>query len=279
MAIPQGIRIATLALLAAAVAGCHNYVNIPGQPGDALASNNPKWQNVRLAGAVAVDAAVEQRGLEGPLIVRVPASLDPQVRSRWLNDLTLLDLPVVHVVGRGEDATGRTAVQYGPQQVLPPNAPTPEPAAVVYDDEPVTMEPEPIPGDTAVARAIGEFGPTVVDPDRPQEADLTPSEPVRRRPDPPATESPSASARQAVEPGRAAVPVARPLTGDETLLEIEEIRLRGARGSVDIIRPGHDGVPQLVTVTLNWDPLKRWEAEGVRVWRVPVEQALTRSGQ
>ncbi len=52
------------------------------------------------------------------------------------------------------------------------------------------------------------------------------------------------------------------------------IRIRGTQGEVDIARPVGDGVDQLVTVYLDWQPLKGWEAFRLHVWRgVPVDES------
>lgn len=52
------------------------------------------------------------------------------------------------------------------------------------------------------------------------------------------------------------------------------IRIRGTEGEVDIARPVGDGVDQLVTVYLDWQPLKGWEAFRLHVWRgVPVDES------
>ena len=45
------------------------------------------------------------------------------------------------------------------------------------------------------------------------------------------------------------------------------VRIRGTQGEVDIARPVGDGVDQLVTVYLDWQPLNGWEAFRVHVWR------------
>tara|TARA_R110002111_G_scaffold145060_1_gene211515 strand:- start:461 stop:964 length:504 start_codon:yes stop_codon:yes gene_type:complete len=55
------------------------------------------------------------------------------------------------------------------------------------------------------------------------------------------------------------------------------VRIRGNQGEVDIARPVGDGVDQLVTVYLDWQPLKGWEAFRLHVWRgVPVDESTTR---
>jgi len=75
--------------------------------------------------------------------------------------------------------------------------------------------------------------------------------------------------------------------GDQALSPFEEdvqdvagivfakgVRIRGNLGEVDIARPVGDGVDQLVTVYLDWQPLKGWEAFRLHVWRgVPVDES------
>jgi len=52
------------------------------------------------------------------------------------------------------------------------------------------------------------------------------------------------------------------------------VRIRGYEAEVDIARPVGDGVDQLVTVYLDWQPLKGWEAFRLHVWRgVPVDES------
>ena len=62
------------------------------------------------------------------------------------------------------------------------------------------------------------------------------------------------------------------------VLEVRRLRIRGWVAQVDIIRPfaasQPDGLKQLVTVDLKWSPFSEWHVEGVRVWRISVDQAL-----
>jgi len=45
------------------------------------------------------------------------------------------------------------------------------------------------------------------------------------------------------------------------------VRIRGAKGEVDVARPIGDGIDQLVTVYLTWKPLSGWQADSVHTWR------------
>jgi hypothetical protein len=65
------------------------------------------------------------------------------------------------------------------------------------------------------------------------------------------------------------------------VLEVRRLRLRGWIAQVDIVRPFSaaqpDGLKQLATVDLKWSPITDWHVEGVRIWRISVDQALKQS--
>jgi hypothetical protein len=66
----------------------------------------------------------------------------------------------------------------------------------------------------------------------------------------------------------------------EPFMEIRQVRIRGSNAEVDIIRPftvaDPEGYRQVVTVTLKWDPVAKWQAERLRAWRISVDQAMRR---
>lgn len=66
--------------------------------------------------------------------------------------------------------------------------------------------------------------------------------------------------------------------GSLPVLEVRRLRIRGWVAQVDIVRPfsasDPAGLKQLVTVDLKWAPISEWHVEGVRVWRISVDQAL-----
>ncbi len=63
-----------------------------------------------------------------------------------------------------------------------------------------------------------------------------------------------------------------PFDGGEasTVVQVTSVRLRGFRGSVDVIRPGRTGVRQLVTVDLKYDAAKGWSATDTRFLNAPI---------
>jgi len=67
---------------------------------------------------------------------------------------------------------------------------------------------------------------------------------------------------------------------NEGVVFAKGVRLRAARGEVDVARPVGDGIDQLVTVYLSWKPLGGWEVDRVHAWRgVPIgEQGMPSVG-
>ncbi len=67
---------------------------------------------------------------------------------------------------------------------------------------------------------------------------------------------------------------------DLPIIEVKNIRVRGQDARVDIVWPGEadeehaDPQPQAVTVSMHWHPFKGWVSQRVRVWRLPIEEAL-----
>ena len=56
-----------------------------------------------------------------------------------------------------------------------------------------------------------------------------------------------------------------------TVLEVEQIRVRGTSAEVDVIRPRNGDVRQRVTVELSRPPFSKWAADRIYVWRGRVE--------
>jgi hypothetical protein len=61
-------------------------------------------------------------------------------------------------------------------------------------------------------------------------------------------------------------------------MEIRQVRIRGSNAEVDIIRPfsvaDPEGFQHVVTVTLKWDAVAKWQAERLRAWRTSVDRAM-----
>lgn len=78
-----------------------------------------------------------------------------------------------------------------------------------------------------------------------------------------------------IVPPPATMPVDRPV------IDINQVRIRGWTAQIDIIRPWNadqpEGVRQVVTTDLKWDPVSHWQVEQLRVWRTSVDTALRRS--
>jgi len=82
----------------------------------------------------------------------------------------------------------------------------------------------------------------------------------------------SKGAMWSAEPVDAAIPV----------LEVRQVRLRGWRAQVDVIRPASVGDMnhrELVTVYLKSYPVGGWAVQNLRVWRGSLEDALRESAQ
>ena len=64
-------------------------------------------------------------------------------------------------------------------------------------------------------------------------------------------------------------------------LDVRQIFIRGWKAQVDVVRPVSPGQPnglqQLTTVYLKYDPVANWYIDGIRVWRLSVDQALLQS--
>lgn len=77
------------------------------------------------------------------------------------------------------------------------------------------------------------------------------------------------------QPAPAPEPAAAP---DGPEFDVKQVRVRGWRAEVDIVRPAEVSAPagrlQLVTVDLQYDPVAGWNTRQIRVWRTSVEKAL-----
>ncbi len=66
--------------------------------------------------------------------------------------------------------------------------------------------------------------------------------------------------------------------GNLPTLHVAQVRVRGMKGEVDVVRPSDttkvDSPSQLVTVYLNWHFFDGWMVDRVRPWHIPVDQAL-----
>jgi len=64
-------------------------------------------------------------------------------------------------------------------------------------------------------------------------------------------------------------------------LDLRRVNIRGTYAWVDIIRPWDPAAPSgprhLFTVYLQWEITTGWRADDTRIWRVPVDEALTQS--
>jgi len=63
-------------------------------------------------------------------------------------------------------------------------------------------------------------------------------------------------------------------TGEYTLIEIREVRVRGGTAQIDIVRPGTTLARELVTVTLKWKAIGGWIYRSSKVWGID----MTRPG-
>jgi len=65
------------------------------------------------------------------------------------------------------------------------------------------------------------------------------------------------------------------------VIDVRQIRIRGWRASVDVIRPispaNPDAGQQVVTVDLKHDVIAGWGVESMRTWRTSVDKALLQS--
>ena len=61
-------------------------------------------------------------------------------------------------------------------------------------------------------------------------------------------------------------------TGEYTLIEVREVKVRGGTAEVDIVRPGTTVARELVTVTLKWKALDGWVYRGSKVWGIDMSQ-------
>lgn len=62
-------------------------------------------------------------------------------------------------------------------------------------------------------------------------------------------------------------------------LNARQVRVRGWYAQVDVIRTLSDNNPQLITVDLKWNPVDGWLSQRLRLWRIPVEEALIQSAR
>ena len=62
------------------------------------------------------------------------------------------------------------------------------------------------------------------------------------------------------------------------VIQVRQVRIRGWRAEVDLIRPSHFQMPpgphQLTTVSLKWDPGAGWQSQHVQLWSIGVREAL-----
>lgn len=61
-------------------------------------------------------------------------------------------------------------------------------------------------------------------------------------------------------------------TGEYTLIEIREVRVRGGTAQVDIVRPGTTVARELVTVTLKWKAIGGWIYRSSKVWGIDMSR-------
>jgi hypothetical protein len=79
---------------------------------------------------------------------------------------------------------------------------------------------------------------------------------------------------------RATLPFEGDTASSHGVVSVQGVRLRAARGEVDIARPVGDGIDQLVTVYLSWKPLGGWQVDRVHAWRgVPVNEQSAPTSQ
>ncbi|MCX5659526.1 MAG: hypothetical protein NTW19_07355 [Planctomycetota bacterium] len=80
---------------------------------------------------------------------------------------------------------------------------------------------------------------------------------------------------EVIVPPPAVMPVDRPV------LDVNQVRIRGWTAQIDIVRPFDydqpEGVKQVVTAYMKWDPVSHWQIEQLRVWRTSVETALRKA--
>lgn len=90
-----------------------------------------------------------------------------------------------------------------------------------------------------------------------------------------ATAPASKAALDVIVPPPATMPVDRPV------VDVRQVRIRGWTAQIDVVRPldgdQPQGVHQVVTAYLKWDPVSHWQAEQIRAWRTSVDTALIRS--
>lgn len=55
--------------------------------------------------------------------------------------------------------------------------------------------------------------------------------------------------------------------GNDPVLAIKQIRIRGGNAEVDIIRPVAQDRSEFITVYLTYDPMAKWAVDRIRVWR------------
>lgn len=69
----------------------------------------------------------------------------------------------------------------------------------------------------------------------------------------------------------------------QAVFDVRQVRIRGWKAEVDIIQPedmaNPDGLQQVVTYYLRQAPFGDWSVQRRRVWRVPVDRALTESAR
>jgi hypothetical protein len=63
------------------------------------------------------------------------------------------------------------------------------------------------------------------------------------------------------------------------IVSVRQVRVRGWYAQADVVHPGvrPDDPPHLVTVSLRWEWFKGWQPQGVKQWRIPVDDALKQS--
>ncbi len=101
------LRFAFVGLLLASVTACSPYVNVPAQPGDALATNNPNNVNVRDAVVEAVLAVLLQRPEPGAYQLVMPRGTEPLTyaailprlgdQAMWSSAGVTPDVPVIEI--------------------------------------------------------------------------------------------------------------------------------------------------------------------------------------
>jgi len=110
-------QLVVIGMFSLTVCACSPYVNIPSQPGDTFASNNPNNENVQDVVVAAIQSVIKQRPIQGSYQVVLPRGTDPVTYAKllprlgehamWSSSGVTGDSPVIeirHVRIRGTEA-------------------------------------------------------------------------------------------------------------------------------------------------------------------------------